>query len=243
MCPEIEILAPVSTVGQLLVRKVAIHPLVAIGTVVVGKRKVRSRVAQGLTDGHALSVQSCRHAPDRGLSSLVVDVPMVEVFDRPGIHDDERRMDDRPGVHQRRRQRILDRLDRVRKGLGDTRDSMIAQASRKDAGGKPRGPRRDRDLVDSVLATEPGKGSGLADGHIRFAARVAQRLHHQVAAEGAGRQEDDLTVSEMRRQRFRQIGLRERRCRRDDQLRAGHGRRDVVRDGIDSNDPAALEVL
>ena len=204
---------------------------------------MRCRVAQSLANGHALSVQRRRHTPDRRLGPFVVDVPMIEMLDRAGIHHDEWRMNDRSGVHQRRRQGVLDRLDRSREGPRDAVDGMVLQACGKDARRQARGPRRDRDLVGSMLATEPGKRPRLADRDLRGAARSAQRLHHQVAAEGAGRQEDHLTVPQVRRERLGKIALSEGGRRRYDQVGIGHRRTDIVRNRIDGDQATALEVL
>ena len=56
---------------------------------------------------------------------------------------------------------------------------------------------------------------------------LAHEARHHEAAEGAGRQEHDLAVFEVRRHRPRDVGLGECRRRQDDQLGAGDRGADI----------------
>ena len=115
MLREHDVLAPVAGIGQPVVRAAAVHPFLAFAGVVVGERKVRRAVAQRLAHRDALAVERIGDAPDRRLRALLVDVPALEMLERPGIHDDQRRMDDRAGIHQRGRERVAAVLDHAGK--------------------------------------------------------------------------------------------------------------------------------
>jgi len=65
------------------VDRVAVHPLVAPFVVVVGEGEVGSAVAQGLAHGDAFLVEGVGDGADGRLGAFVVDVPVLEVLDRP----------------------------------------------------------------------------------------------------------------------------------------------------------------
>ena len=88
-----------------------------------------------------------------------------------------------------------------------------------------------RRLARMVIATSSGPclrvshGSvpGLGKGHVGAIAGITCGLGKQHRAERARRQEHDLSVDEMRREHLRDVGLRGRGRRAQDQLRAAHG--------------------
>jgi hypothetical protein len=63
-----------------------------------------------------------------GCGSFLVDVPLVEMFDRAGVHGDQRRMNDRAGIHQRARQRIAAWLDGASETQPRSRQRMRGEA-------------------------------------------------------------------------------------------------------------------
>ncbi len=154
-------LAPVAGIGQAVVRAAAIHPLLAFAGVMMRQRKVRPAIAKTLAHRDAFGIERVGDAADRSLRAFLVDVPALEMLDRAGIHDDQRRMDDRPGIHQRRRQRIAARLDHAGKGAPDHIERMIGGIKRKYADRQPLGADGDGDFERSVLARQPGQRAGL----------------------------------------------------------------------------------
>ncbi len=115
---------PVTGVRELVVRVTRIHPGLAVPRIVVGKRKMRTSVAERFADGDPFGVKSVRHAAYGRLRSFLVDVPLVEMLDGPRIHGDQRRVDDRTGIHQRGREGIAACLDCVRKSPSDHAECM-----------------------------------------------------------------------------------------------------------------------
>ena len=81
-----------------------------------------------------------------------------------------------------------------------------------------------------VLAGQPGQGAGLGKRDLGAVADIVRGLGEQDRAECARRQEHDLAVGEMGRQRLGDIGLRDRRGRAQDQLGATHRLGDIVGD-------------
>ena len=89
-----------------------------------------------------------------------------------------------------------------------------------------------------VIATSNGPCLRVSHGSVPVSAKATSArlpasrtaLANMYRAEGAGRQEHDLAVGEMRRQRARDVVLRGRRRRTEDQLGAAHRLADVGRD-------------
>ncbi len=119
MLGENDPLAPVAGIGQAVMRAAAIHPLLAFAGVMMRQRKMRTAIAEGLAHRDALGIERVGDAADRGLRTFLVNVPAFEMFDRAGIHHDQRRMNDRPGIHQRARQRVAAGLDHAGKRASD----------------------------------------------------------------------------------------------------------------------------
>ena len=155
-----------------------------------------------------------------------MDVPTLEMLHRAGIHHDQRGMDDGPGIHQRARQRVAARVHR-RIGARDHRQRRVALPSRIDAGWQAHGTDRHADFAHGELSRQVRQGAGLRPGDPGARAVGANGARHDEAAEGAGREEDDLAVLEVRRHRLGDVVLRARRRRHDDQLDAGDCRADV----------------
>ena len=125
MLRQYDPLAPVAGIGQAIVRAAAIHPLLALGCVMMRQRKMRAAIAIALAYRDAFGVERIGDPADRSLRALLVDIPALEMLDRPGIHDDQRRMNDRPGIHQRSRQRVAARLDHAGKRASDHIERMV----------------------------------------------------------------------------------------------------------------------
>ncbi|KAG0926751.1 hypothetical protein G6F31_018277 [Rhizopus arrhizus] len=168
----------------------------------VGQRKVRRGITQGDADGDAFGVQRVGHAADRGLRAFVVDVPLVEVLQRAGVHHDERRVDDRAGIHQRTGQAVLDGFD-GRIGLPQQRQGFLRQTAGEYARGQAGGVAADHHPV-AVLAGQVGQRAGFRIGDAGRIARVFLGAGEEVAAEGARRQEHDLSIAQQRAKRRRQ---------------------------------------
>ena len=134
---QVDVLAPVARVDQLLVR-VAVHP--AVVGVVVGERIVRRAVAERLAHRDPLEVEPVGDGAHRRLRAFGVDVPALEVLQRRRVHHHQRRMDHRPGVHQRARQRIAAAMHRR---IGAARSPPAprrpAAPDRRRSAGAPRG--------------------------------------------------------------------------------------------------------
>ena len=110
-----------------------------------------------------------------GLRAFLVDVPALEMLDRAGIHDDQRRMDDRAGIHQRARQRVAARLDHAGKGASDHLERMVGAFS----GNTPTGSR----LARMVMATSNGPCLRVSHGSVPVSAKLtAARLPASRAA-------------------------------------------------------------
>ncbi len=221
MAGELDLFPPVTGIDQFFMRCPAVHPFVALRIVMIGEGKMRRRIAGRLANGDALQIQRIGHPADRRLGALVVDVPGVEMLKRPGVHQDERRVDDRPGVHQRPVKRVFERLD-GRIGAGQDLEGVGRACRREDAGGQPRRPHRNGHLRRSMLARQVRQGAGLGKGDAGRIAALRQRLGKDIAAKGAGRQKHHLAVLQNRGQDRRQCVLRRRRQRDDDQLGARH---------------------
>ena len=171
-----------------------------------------------------------------------MDVPALEVLERAGVHQDQRRVDDRSGVHQRTGQRVLDRLHRGKCGAQHG-EGPVRFLRRKDAGRQARGADGDGDLRRAMLARQPGQGAGLGEGDVGRAAGMAQGLHHGHAAESPRRQEDHLAVAQMRRQGASDVFLGESRRRDQDQFGAAHRGTEVRRYSTDLDLAPAGDVL
>src|SRR6202022_2572694 len=101
MLSQYKPLAPVAGVGQAIVRAAAIHPLLALACVMMRQWKVRAAITEAFAYRNAFGIERVRDPADRGLRTFPVNVPALEMLNRAGIHDDQRRMDDRAGIHQR----------------------------------------------------------------------------------------------------------------------------------------------
>ncbi len=208
----------------------AVHPLLAFARVVVRERKVRGAVAQRLAQRHAFAVERVGHLSDRGLRSFLVDVPALEMLQRPGIHGDQRRMNDRARIHQRTRERVAAILDHAAKRCPQHGDRVILARERKDSGRQPLSPHRDRHLERAVLAREPRQRAGLRERGSSAVAGFMRGLGEDHRSERAGRQEHDLAVREVRRQCSGDVGLCGRRRGTEDELGPAHRLADVVGD-------------
>src|ERR1700740_1078944 len=142
-------------------RATAIHPDLTLLGVMMRQWKMRRAVSKGLAHGDALRVERVGDAPDRSLRAFLVNVPALEMLDRAGIHDDQRRMDDRPRIHQRARQRVAARLDHAEKCASDHIEGMIPSMQWKHADRQPLGADGDGDFERSMLARQPWQRAGL----------------------------------------------------------------------------------
>src|SRR6201999_3550078 len=104
-------LAPVTGIGEAVMRAAAIHPDLPLCRVMIRQRKMRRPVAKRLTHGDPLGGDRVAAKPYLGLRAFLVNVPALEMFDRPGVHYDQRWVDDRSGVHERAGKCVAARLD------------------------------------------------------------------------------------------------------------------------------------
>src|ERR1700682_5735921 len=158
---------------------------------------MRGPASQPLADAHALAVALTGVTADCGLRSFVVDVPLLEMLERSGIHDDERRMNDRPSIHERSREHIAAGLDRSRESAADDAERMICARKREDTGRQPLATGGDLHLMERLLARQPGQATSLREGKARVVAGLPDHLGKEEGAEGPRRQEHDLPVREM----------------------------------------------
>src|SRR5258708_34213843 len=101
MLCEHNLLAPVTGIGQAVVRATTIHPLLALGCVMMRQRKVRAAIAKAFTYRDAFGIQRVGDPATRSLRIFPVNVPTLEMLDGAGIHHDQRRMDERGGLQSR----------------------------------------------------------------------------------------------------------------------------------------------
>src|ERR1700735_653781 len=92
-----DVLPPIPGIREPLVRAAAVHPFVARAGVMIGQRKMRRSVAEGLAYGDALAVECVGHAPHGRPGALFVDVPAIEMLQWRSAHGDQRRVDDWAG--------------------------------------------------------------------------------------------------------------------------------------------------
>ena len=236
---EIQMLVPVAGADQLVMRQIAIHPVARL--IVIGEREMRRAIAKRLADRDAFIVQRSVHPADGRLGAFVVNVPALEMLDRAGVHQDQRRMDDRAGVHQGARQRVLDGLDCIGKGLRNDGNGFIGLARGQHTGWQPRSTGRNPNFGLTLLARQPGQSTGLGNGEIGGTARIAHPLHHDVGTECARRQENHLSVGHVGSQFVGNIRLGVGRCRGNNEFGAGHrGGQIIGRHQFDR--PAALVI-
>lgn len=183
---------------------------------------MRRTEAERLAHGDALAIERISDAAHGRLGALLVNVPVREVLQRRGIHDDERRVDDGTRIHQRARERIAARLDNARKGAADDGERTLAQPQRQYAGRQALGANRDRDLERTVLARKPRQGAGLGERDVSAVADRARGLREHHGAKSARRQKNDLPVGKMRSDYARDIHLCRRRHGADDEFGAAH---------------------
>src|SRR5207244_12428042 len=107
-------LPPVAGIGETIVRAAAIHPDLTLGGVMMRQRKMRRAIAQRLAHGNSLGIERVGDAADRGLRAFLVDVPALEMLDRSGVHDNQRRGDGRSGIPQSTGSCISAGLDNAR---------------------------------------------------------------------------------------------------------------------------------
>ena len=136
---------------------------------------MRRAVAERLAHRDPLGVERVGDAAHGRLRALLVDVPAFEMFERRGVHGDERRMDDRPGIHQRAGERIAAILDHAGKRAADDAERVVLQPQRQHAGRQAFGADRDRHFEWPVLAGEPRQGAGLGERHIGAVAGIVSR--------------------------------------------------------------------
>ncbi len=190
----------------------------------VAEREMGRGIAKRRAQRHAFTIQRIMHRADTGLRAFIMDVPFVEMRNRAGIHDDQGRMDNRSGIHQCRRKRVFNRFDGPGKGRADDSQRPIGMAGRVDPGRQARCACCDGDSLQPVLVRtppcQPGKRAGLGKRHIRPATMLPAEIGHDIAAKTAGRQENNLTVLEMRGQLFCHIRLRKGGGGKQDQISA-----------------------
>src|SRR5262245_17555301 len=92
---EDDAFAPVTRIGQAIMRTAAVHPLLTVLGVMVGEREMWGAVTERLAYGDALGIERVGHAAGRRLRALLVDIPALEMLERAGVHGDEWRMNDR----------------------------------------------------------------------------------------------------------------------------------------------------
>ena len=199
-------------------RAAAVHPLLAILGVVLHEREMRTAIAEGFANGDALGIERVGDAADRGLRAFLVNVPGFEMLQWPGIHHDQRRMNDRAGIHQRAGQSIAARLDDAGESLVDYLAGVIGQRQRKHAGRQPLGADGDGDLEGPVLARQPRQRAGLGKGDAGVVAGVMGGFGENHRAEGRRRKIHHLAVLEMWRELPRDVGLCEGRRGTQDQF-------------------------
>src|SRR6202171_3165368 len=170
---------------------------------------MRGPASQPLADAHALAVALTGVTADCGLRSFVVDVPLLEMLERSGIHDDERRMDDRPSIHQRTRQRVAAGLDRAGKSLADDLKRMVSKSQRKDAGRQMLAAGGNLHLMRAVLARQPRQGTSFRECKPGVVAGLPNLLGKEERTERSWRQEHDLPLGKVRREQLGNVGLRE----------------------------------
>src|SRR3984893_2439905 len=90
--------APVAGIGQAIMRAAAIHPLLASARVLMRQWKMRAAITKTFAHRDALGIERVRDTADCGLRAFLVNVPALEMLDRAGIHEDQRRMDDPRGI-------------------------------------------------------------------------------------------------------------------------------------------------
>ncbi|MNF80968.1 hypothetical protein D3C84_632220 [compost metagenome] len=228
MLLQVDVLAPVTAVGQLAMGTATVHPLITFGgVVVVGERKVRRAVGQRFTHGHALGIKLVGHATNRRLGAFVVNVPGLEMLQRPRVHHDQRRVDDRACVHQRTAQGVFNRLD-ARVGFTQHRKSMLGQVAGEYTGRQAGGVAADHQVAGAMLAYQVRQRTGFSEGDLAPVARIGHGLGKHETAKGARRQEHHLTVVQVRRNMFGQVFVGGRRQWNDHQLRVAQGFGQVV---------------
>ena len=161
----------------------------------------------------------------------------------PGIHHDQRRMNDRAGIHQRAGQSIAARLDDAGESLVDYLAGVIGQRQRKHAGRQPLGADGDGDLEGPVLARQPRQRAGLGESDAGMVAGAMGGLGKNHRAEGRRRQIDHLAVRQMRRELLGDVGLREGRRRAQDQFGIANRARNIGRDQGELGVVRALRIL
>ena len=135
MLLQVDIFAPITTIGQSFVGGTTVHPLVSLArfVVMISQGKMWRAIAKRLAQCNSFSVKSIRDPSNSRLGAFVVDIPSIKVLKRTGIHQNQRWMNNGPRVHQRPAQRILAGLDRV--CLGNSRQGHFAVAGGKHTGG------------------------------------------------------------------------------------------------------------
>ena len=106
---------------------------------------------------------------------------------------------------------------------------MVLEPQRQHAGRQALGADRDRHLMRSMLAREPRERTGLGERHVSAIAGIARRFGEDVRAEGAGRQEHDLSIFQMRRECTRDVPLSGRRSWAENQVCTADRCRNVIR--------------
>lgn len=122
-------------------------------------------VSKRLAHGDTFCIKQVGRAPDRRLGAFVMDVPSVEMFQRTGVHDDERRMDDRSRIHQRSRDDVAAILDNTGEGTVDDGPCPVSVLDRQNPGGKPDCARGNHHFSKPVLAHQPRQSAGFRESH------------------------------------------------------------------------------
>ena len=134
---------------------------------------MRRAVTERLADSDTFGIERVGDAPDRGLRAFLVDVPALEMLDRAGVHDNQRRVDDRSGIHQRAGQRIAAWFDDAGERAPNHLQRMAGAIEREHADRQPLGADGDRDFERAVLARQPWQRAGLREADLGAIAGVA----------------------------------------------------------------------
>src|SRR5260370_9939162 len=159
------------------------------------QRKMRAAIAVSLTYRDAFRIERVGDVADRSLRAFLVNIPSFEMFDRAGIHHDQRWMDDRPGIHQRSRQRVAARLNHAGKRASDHIERMVGSVKRKYPDRQPFGADGDGDLEWAVLARQPWQSAGLGKAYACAIAGVTRSFREDHRAERRRRQEYHLPIA------------------------------------------------
>ena len=129
------------------------------------------------------------------------------------------------------------------KAFETTASAAVLLRERKHAGRQALGAHGDGDFERAMLARQPRQRPGFRKGNGGAIAGVPCGRGEQHRAECCRRQEHDLPVNKMRRERLGDVRLRGRRRRAQDQLRPAHGLGHIAGDAGHHDVMAPFEIL